>query len=548
MCSVLPDALRPTWFEGLFRGIQFATSATWIYTTYQLSPGTLFGFAEDTVQSNARLNRIAAEQSLELILSMKGYYIKAAQTLCGAGQFPPEFDDAFAVLLDQCPREPFRVVRSIVENELGCRLEEVFQSFDEDAIAAASVGQVHFAVLNDGAKVAVKVQYPEVEMYFRMDVKTMSFAMQLMGMESKVKEIFQVMEDQFEQEFDYTKEAVVMREVAENILPHYSKHVKIPLPIDSSHPSCPQHVVPTLCTRKVLTMERLEGTPIREKSLPMMEMFARMHETTVDELKKQMNCKDPTKMDMENKAFKAAMAMRRISEGQSLMLIAAIKVRNAALGFLGCVFGGACCGQNAQPQWTKRKLAVPLNGPRLAKLLYEVHGHELFQNGLFNSDPHAGNVLMLPDGRLGLLDYGAVMRLTEEQRTCIARMFVAIADEDDNAVPQTFWACGFKSKRQDPRLALLLAHVFFNRGPFPDDMNRLAPKVGMPQNPDIMTLDTYVRGGKLDDIEEFPGHLVMLQRCCMVLSGIGMELGAGRLSSAAMLKPQALKWLRAKAK
>ena len=79
--------------------------------------------------------------------------------------------------------------------------------------------------------------------------------------------------------------------------------------------------------------------------------------------------------------------------------------------------------------------------------------------------------------------------------------------------------------REDPRLALLLAHVFFNRGPYPYDMprqrfrgqprlrNRLAPKVGMPVDADIMTLDGYLRGGELDDIEDFPGHLVMLQRC-----------------------------------
>mmetsp|Transcript_63670 Transcript_63670/g.180834 ORF Transcript_63670/g.180834 Transcript_63670/m.180834 type:complete len:196 (-) Transcript_63670:86-673(-) len=188
-------------------------------------------------------------------------------------------------------------------------------------------------------------------------------------------------------------------------------------------------------------------------------------------------------------------------------------------------------------------MAVPLNGPRLARLLFEVHGHEIFQNGLFNSDPHAGNVLVMPDGRLGLLDYGAVMRLDEGQRTSVARLLVAVADEDDDAVAPALWACGFRSKRQDPRLALLLAHVFFNRGPFPCDMNRLAPKVGMPLDVDIMTLDKYMRGGRLDDIEEFPGHLVMLQRCCMVLSGIGMELGAGRLSSAGMLKPQARRWL-----
>lgn len=520
--------------------MQFMSAAVWIFISYQLTPNK-FKSEQLREQEQSRLNRMFADKALDLILTMKGYYIKAAQTLCGAGQFPQEFDDAFAVLLDQCPKEPFDVVKGIIESELRCKLDQVFQDFQKEAVAAASIGQVHFATLHDGTQVAVKIQYPEVERFFKMDVDTVSFAMQLVGMGKKVKEVFKTMQDQFAQEFDYTKEASIMREMAENIMPQWGAKVVIPLPIDASHPSCPRSRTNTLCTRKVLTMERLVGTPIRQHILPLLEMFAKMHGTTADELKKQMNQKDPTKIDMDNEAVKAAMNMGAVSEKQTFLLITAVKVRNIAAKLVGgCM--GTCCHSPA-PQWTKKKMAVPLNGPRLAKLLFDVHGHEIFQNGLFNSDPHAGNVLMMQDGRLGLIDYGAVMRLPEDLRTNIARLMVAIADEDDDSVPSAFWACGFKSKRSNPKLALLLAHVFFNRGPYPPDMNRLAPKVGMPKDVDLLTLDQYIRGGKLDDIEEFPGHLVMLQRCSMVLSGIGMELGAGRLSSAGMFKPQAVKWL-----
>lgn len=540
MISGLARSLHSTRLEGLARGIRFTASAAGIFISYQLTPNR-FRSERYREQEVSRLNRQCADKALDLILSMKGYYIKAAQTLCGAGQFPPEFDDAFAVLLDQCPKEPFPVIQRILEDELGCPVEQVFEDFQQEAIAAASIGQVHFATLHDGTRVAVKVQYPEVEKFFKMDVDAVAFAMQLAGMGKKVKEVFKTMQDQFQQEFDYTKEASIMREIATKVMPHYGTRVTIPLPIDSFHTSCPRHIAKTLCTRKVLTMERLEGTPIRKHILPMLEIFAKMHGTTVEELKKQMNQKDPTKIDMNNKAVKAAMNMGEVSERKSLMLIAAVKVRNLAARLVGGCVGGCC--HAPPPQWTRQQMAVPLNGPRLAKLLYDVHGHEIFQDGLFNSDPHAGNILMMPDGRLGLIDYGAVMRLTVEQRTSIAKLLVAIADEDDDAVPPAFWAAGFRSKKQNPKLALLLAHVFFNRGPFPADMNRLAPKVGMPLDVDIMTLDQYIRGGKLDDIEEFPGHLVMLQRCSMVLSGIGMEVGAGRLSSAAMFKPQALKWL-----
>lgn len=51
---------------------------------------------------------------------------------------------------------------------------------------------------------------------------------------------------------------------------------------------------------------------------------------------------------------------------------------------------------------------LPLDSEAIIKLLIEVHGYEIFVNGSFNGDPHAGNILVLPDGRLGLIDYGQV--------------------------------------------------------------------------------------------------------------------------------------------
>jgi aarF domain-containing kinase len=499
----------------------------------------------------SKVNQHFAQDALSLIKELKGYYIKAAQTLTGAGQLPPEMEEAFAELLDQCPREDFEVVRKIVEHELQCKLDDVFQEFASTPVAAASIGQVHFAKLKDGAKVAVKVQYPEVERFFKTDIKMVSLAMRLGGMGEKVKKVFDTMQDQFAQEFDYTKEAAVMREVAENILPFYGDRIAIPLPLDSKHPTCRElrergiNKVATMCTRKVLTMERLDGVPVRQKTEELMELLAPRLGTTVEELKIQMKNKDITKIDTSNKAVQLALNMGKVSETQSLMLRLGVRLRNCSSCILGCFMSYCMCmKESKQPSCATKKYSVPLNGPKLAQLLYDVHGHEMFENGLFNSDPHAGNIFVMNDGKLGLIDYGACLRLSPEQRTNIAKLFVAIADEDDDAVPRWFWACGFKSKHNNPLLALLLAHVFFNRGPYAADMNRLAPKIGMPQDISVMELDQYIRQGKLDEIEEFPGHLVMLQRCAMVLSGIGMELGAGRLSSAGMLKPQALKWLK----
>jgi aarF domain-containing kinase len=476
---------------------------------------------------------------------MKGYYIKAAQTLCGAGLFPLEFNEAFGTLLDQCPREDFDVVKHIVEKQLGCRMCDAFREFSEEAIAAASIGQVHFAELHDGTKVAVKVQYPEVEKYFYMDVKTVGFLAGVSGMGSKVKDVFAKLNENMEQEFDYTKEASIMKECVGHVLPSFGDRVGIPRPIDSDHPALEHedNKAKSLCTRKVLTMERLDGTPIRKHTLQLMETFAGHFGTSVGELKELMTSTDPSKLDKMNPRIKEFFNMGPISENQSWGIRTVIRTRNFSAWLLSKMLSGCHCAPCEGLRPKLKALPVPLNGPRIAKLLFDVHGHEIFQNGLFNSDPHAGNVLMMKDGKLGLVDYGACMRLTKEQRICIARLLVAVADNDDDAVPMAFWACGFKSKKQDSRLALLLAHMSFNRGPYPEDLKRLAPIVGLPPEPTVMDLEAYVRGGKVDEIVSFPGHLVFLQRCCMVLSGIGMEMGAGRLSSAGMFKPQAMKLL-----
>lgn len=110
------------------------------------------------------------------------------------------------------------VLLAAIAFRLGCYLGDVFEHIDHGAVAAASVAQVHFAELKDGTKVAVKVQFPDVERFFEMDVATVSLALQLIGMGGQVKEIFQTMQEQFKEEFDFTAEASILREVADQLM------------------------------------------------------------------------------------------------------------------------------------------------------------------------------------------------------------------------------------------------------------------------------------------------------------------------------------------
>ena len=103
-------------------------------------------------------------------------YIKLGQIISsGEGLFPPELVEEFKKCRDQVSAEPFDVVRRTVEQDLGARLGDVFEYFDETALAAASIAQVHVARLRTGEDVVVKVQRPQVAALVRKDLKVMAW-------------------------------------------------------------------------------------------------------------------------------------------------------------------------------------------------------------------------------------------------------------------------------------------------------------------------------------------------------------------------------------
>src|SRR5580704_6362582 len=103
-------------------------------------------------------------------------YIKLGQIISsGEGLFPAELVHEFRLLRDRVPAEPFEAVRQVVEADLGRPLDAVFSSFEELPLAAASIAQVHAAVLRSGEGVVVKVQRPTVAAAVREDLAAMSW-------------------------------------------------------------------------------------------------------------------------------------------------------------------------------------------------------------------------------------------------------------------------------------------------------------------------------------------------------------------------------------
>jgi ubiquinone biosynthesis protein len=181
-------------------------------------------------------------------------YIKLGQIISsGEGLFPAELVDEFKLLRDHVPAEPFPTIRTVVEEELGRSLEDVFASFDTVPLAAASIAQVHAATLSTGEPVVVKVQRPTVASAVRADLAAMSWiAPALIGRIpvaalANPPALVELFAETIVEELDFRLEADNMLDVAKILAETGQRSVVVPRP----HPD--------LVTRRVLVMERLEG-------------------------------------------------------------------------------------------------------------------------------------------------------------------------------------------------------------------------------------------------------------------------------------------------
>jgi predicted unusual protein kinase regulating ubiquinone biosynthesis (AarF/ABC1/UbiB family) len=165
----------------------------------------------------------AMEQIVDALGHMKGAAMKLGQVLSflDVGLVPEEYREEFqrklGRLRDAAPTVTFKQMRKVIEEELGEKLSDVFDEFDEEPVAAASIGQVYRARLNDGRIVAVKVQYPGVAGAVRADMQNLGLILRLLkriapGMDPHA--IGQEIRDRIEEELDYELEASNQRTMA----------------------------------------------------------------------------------------------------------------------------------------------------------------------------------------------------------------------------------------------------------------------------------------------------------------------------------------------
>jgi len=283
-------------------------------------------------------------------------FVKLGQLLATRPDLIPEsYIEEFEKLQDNVSSVPFPQIKAHVEAELGKSLGSVFAEFDEEPIAAASIGQVHGARLKTGEKVAVKIQRPGIEPLIQNDVSILRGIAQLLERyvpETKTLNPVGLVEEFFRTilfELDFLVEANNIRRIKKNLenLP------KIRVPKVYTEHSTP----------RVLVLERFEGIRFTDRKA----------------------------------------------------------VVEAGINPMDVVSAGS-----------------------------DAFFQMVMRDGLFHADLHGGNLFVLPDGAIGIIDFGIVGRLSHRVQDSILSMFTALIDEDFETVASEYLDLCQGTESSDP--------------------------------------------------------------------------------------------------
>ncbi|XP_032261592.1 aarF domain-containing protein kinase 1 isoform X3 [Phoca vitulina] len=165
--------LDPSDFGAVRVGRAVATTAVISYDYLTSLRSVPYG-SEEYLQLRSKVHLRSARRLCELCCANRGTFIKVGQHL-GALDYllPEEYTSTLKVLHSQAPQSSIQEVRQVILEDLGQEIQDLFVSFDDTPLGAASLAQVHKAVLRDGRTVAVKVQHPKVQAQSSKDILLM---------------------------------------------------------------------------------------------------------------------------------------------------------------------------------------------------------------------------------------------------------------------------------------------------------------------------------------------------------------------------------------
>jgi ubiquinone biosynthesis protein len=209
----------------------------------------------DTADKWKTTHRKNARRMYRGFVSLRGVYIKLGQILSVMGTFlPREIVQELETLQDDVPSTSYKTIRKTFVKAFGKSPEQMFKTFSQDPIAAASLGQVHEAHDAAGTKLAVKVLYPRVATIIKVDLKVLGWAIKVYKNFVPVQQIERIHEqlgDMLERETDLVNEAAMIERMSKN----FTSDPDVLFP----------KVYPQYSTRTVMTMSFMDGVKISKK-------------------------------------------------------------------------------------------------------------------------------------------------------------------------------------------------------------------------------------------------------------------------------------------
>ena len=330
---------------------------------------------------------------------------------------PDSYINELEQLHDQLPALGFDAVRATIEDDLGSSLTELFSSFSETPIAAATIAQVHEATLRDGRRVAVKVQRPDLEEMISTDIAALNYLVALgESLFPRLRALdLPVLVSEFanslnrETDFSHEARSIMLFRAALADIPD----LWIP------------EVVTECSSGSVLTMEFSDGERI--------DLYAKVHQEAM---------------------------------------------------------------------------------PRLINTLVRLTLQTIFEEGLFHADPHPGNVLVLPDGRLSLLDFGMTGELDEQMRESLTLLLEAVVKGDARAATEAYLEMAPQGSEKVNRSALLL------------DIKAVLYDIHRSDLAEVSigdSFDSLLRAGSRHGVHN-PGEFFLLTRTFVILESMIREL------------------------
>jgi len=279
----------------------------------------------------------AAERAADVLGTLRGVAAKLGQMASYVDGVVPEgqrdaYEAALRKLREQAPTSSSAEIRAVVEEELGAPIAELFADWEDEAVASASIGQVHRARLFDGRVVAVKVQHSGIARAVESDLENVGMLESLIGtiVPKGVNShgVLEEVKERFREELDYRLEAQRQRQFAEIF--RDDPQIRVPA------------VIGERSSLRVLTSEFVEGGRLDDAA---------------------------GAPESERRAY--AEALWRF------------------------VFKGNLVG------------------------------------GMFNADPHPGNYVFQPDGRIAFLDFGCVQPITEKRMAPARALHRAAVERND---------------------------------------------------------------------------------------------------------------------